>query len=105
MRGLLARFSRPQAPVVRRTTTGRVVAFYGAKGGVGTTTLAINTAIALHRELKHSVALVDANFQFGDHRVFLDLGLNQRSIIDAVEAQWHRRRHHEARHGPPRLGH
>ena len=40
------------------------------------TTLAINTAIALHRELKRSVALVDANLQFGDHRVFLDLGPN-----------------------------
>ncbi len=87
VRGLLARFSRPQAPVAPRPRTfGKVAAFYGAKGGVGTTTLAINSAIALHRELKRSVALVDANFQFGDHRVFLDLGLNQRSIVDAVEA-------------------
>lgn len=88
VRGLLARFGRsqPTPPAVRRNTNGKVVAFYGAKGGVGTTTLAINTAIALHRELKRSVALVDANFQFGDHRVFLDLGLNQRSIVDAVEA-------------------
>ena len=86
VRGLLARFSRPQAAVVRRQVFGRVHAYYGAKGGVGTTTLAINTAIALHRELKRSVALVDANFQFGDHRVFLDLGPDQRSIVDAVEA-------------------
>jgi pilus assembly protein CpaE len=86
VKGLLARFSRTQAPVVKRPTNGKVIAFYGAKGGVGTTTLAINSAIALHRELKHSVALIDANLQFGDHRVFLDLGPNQRSIIDAVEA-------------------
>jgi pilus assembly protein CpaE len=63
-----------------------VHAYYGAKGGVGTTTLAINTAIALHRELKRSVALVDANLQFGDHRVFLDLGPDQRSIVDAITA-------------------
>jgi pilus assembly protein CpaE len=86
VKGLLARFSRTQAPVIKRPTNGKVIAFYGAKGGVGTTTLAINSAIALHRELKHSVALIDANLQFGDHRVFLDLGPNQRSIIDAVEA-------------------
>jgi pilus assembly protein CpaE len=85
VRGLLARFARtPQA--TRKQTFGRVHAYYGAKGGVGTTTLAINTAIALHTELKRTVALVDANLQFGDHRVFLDMGTDQRSIVDAVEA-------------------
>jgi pilus assembly protein CpaE len=85
VRGLLARFARtPQAP--RKQTFGRVHAYYGAKGGVGTTTLAINTAIALHKHLNRSVALVDANLQFGDHRVFLDMGPDQRSIVDAVRA-------------------
>jgi pilus assembly protein CpaE len=87
VRGLLARFSRPQAAAAtKRSTFGRVHAYYGAKGGVGTTTLAINTAIALHRELHRSVALVDANFQFGDHRVFLDMPPLQRSIVDVVTA-------------------
>ncbi len=81
-RGLLARFGRVQPQ--RTATAGRVVAFYGAKGGVGTTTLAINTAIALRKELQRSVCLVDANLQFGDHRVFLDLGPDSRSIVDAV---------------------
>ena len=42
---------RPQGPV-RRPPLGRVQAYYGAKGGVGTTTLAINAAIALHREIE-----------------------------------------------------
>jgi pilus assembly protein CpaE len=65
---------------------GRVHAYYGAKGGVGTTTLAINTAIALHRDSKRSVVLVDANLQFGDHRVFLDLGPDKPSIVDACGA-------------------
>jgi len=83
VRGLLARFQRAQ-PQQRRAANGRIVAFYGAKGGVGTTTLAINTAIAAQRELKRSVCLVDANLQFGDHRVFLDLGPDSRSIVDAV---------------------
>ncbi|MEP7360155.1 MAG: response regulator [Chloroflexota bacterium] len=84
VRGLLARFGRSQAE--RRATGGQVVAFYGAKGGVGTTTLAINTAIALRKELNRSVALVDANLQFGDHRVFLDLSPDSRSIVDALSA-------------------
>src|SRR4051794_36903310 len=86
VRGLLARFTRPQVVQPKRQTFGKVHAYYGAKGGVGTTTLAINTAIALHRELKRSVALIDANLQFGDHRVFLDLGPDQRSIVDAITA-------------------
>ena len=73
-----------QAP--RKQTFGKVHAYYGAKGGVGTTTIAINTAIAMHKELNRSVALVDANLQFGDHRVFLDLGADQRSIVDAISA-------------------
>ncbi len=85
VRGLLARFARPQIGA-RPQAFGRIHAYYGAKGGVGTTTIAINTAIGLHRELKRSVALVDGNLQFGDHRVFLDMGLDQRSIIDAVTA-------------------
>jgi pilus assembly protein CpaE len=65
---------------------GRVLALYGAKGGVGTTTIAINAAIALHRELGRKVCLVDGNLQFGDHRVFLDLGLDKKSIVDIVTA-------------------
>lgn len=43
---------------------GRAIAFFGHQGGVGTTSLAINTAFALAGE-KRRVALVDANVQFG----------------------------------------
>ena len=65
-------------------TLGRLCLFYPAKGGVGTTTIAINTAIALARELRRRTALIDANLQFGDLRVFLDLGLDTPSIVNAV---------------------
>ena len=98
MRSLLARYKpdeqfmppTPQSgqltPVARaapkKRQPARVLLFYGAKGGVGTTTLAINTAIALHKELGKRVCLVDANLQFGDHRVFLDLGQDRMSIVD-----------------------
>ncbi len=85
IKSLLARFA-PKDVLVGRPPLGRVIAFYGAKGGVGTTTIAINAAIALHRELGRRVVLVDANFQFGDHRVFLDLGLDRKSIVDIVTA-------------------
>jgi pilus assembly protein CpaE len=85
IKSLLARFA-PRDSLVGRPPMGRVFAFYGAKGGVGTTTIAINAAIALHRELGRKVALVDGNLQFGDHRVFLDLGLDRKSIVDIVSA-------------------
>jgi pilus assembly protein CpaE len=85
IKSLLARFA-PKDLMVGRPPLGHVLAFYGAKGGVGTTTIAINVAIALQRELSRRVCLVDANLQFGDHRVFLDLGLDRKSIVDAVSA-------------------
>ena len=91
IRSLLARY-RPaeviETPVavVRRAApagrTARLILFYGAKGGVGTTTLAINTAIALHRDLGHRVCLIDGNIQFGDLRVFLDLPLDRMSMVE-----------------------
>jgi len=85
IRGLLSRFA-PSDETVAWAPSGHVLAFYGAKGGVGATTLAVNTAIALHRHLGRSVVLVDGNLQFGDHRVFLDLGLDRLSIVDVVSA-------------------
>lgn len=48
----------------------RVYSFFGAKGGVGTTTLAYNVAagiVALH----YRVALIDGSLQFGDLRGLL----------------------------------
>jgi pilus assembly protein CpaE len=85
IKSLLARFA-PRDALVGRPPLGRVLALNRAKGGVGTTTIAINAAIALHRELGRKVCLIDGNLQFGDHRVFLDLGLDRKSIVDIVTA-------------------
>ena len=84
MKSLIARFA-PSEALMGRPPMGRVHAYYGAKGGVGTTTIAINAAIAL-QGLGRRVCLVDGNLQFGDHRVFLDLGLDRKGIVDVVSA-------------------
>jgi len=59
---------------------GKIVMVYSPKGGAGTTTLAVNLAIALHND-ETRTALVDANLQFGDVAVFLnEQGKN--SVLD-----------------------
>src|SRR5262249_19890666 len=51
---------------------GKVITVYSPKGGAGCTMLATNLALALHtNEIK--VIIVDANLQFGDVGVFLNL--------------------------------
>jgi pilus assembly protein CpaE len=86
MRGLLSRFTGSDGASRARPPMGKMIAFYGAKGGVGATTIAINTAISLHNSLDRKVALVDAVLQFGDHRVFLDLGNDRKSVTDLMTA-------------------
>lgn len=70
---LIRRRSGPARLSVPPEIRGRVLAFFGCKGGVGTTTIAVNTAIALHRVTSKPVLLVDADFHFGDVGVQLDL--------------------------------
>jgi pilus assembly protein CpaE len=63
----------------------QVIAVFSPKGGAGRTTVATNLALALHRETGGSVCLVDANLQFGDVGVLLNLNPKNRSMLDAVE--------------------
>jgi pilus assembly protein CpaE len=82
---VLARRGRNGAQPEQRM--GRTCVFWGAKGGVGVTTLASNFAIALRRETGQRVALVDLNLHLGD--VAVALGLQARfTVADALkEAQ------------------
>ena len=50
----------------------RVVTVFGAKGGLGKTTIAANLAVKL-ASLHKKVALVDLDLQFGDAHIFLDI--------------------------------
>ena len=54
-------------------TVAPIVAFYSAKGGSGTTTLAVNTAAALARKFPRQVLLVDMAAPFGHAVLFADL--------------------------------
>jgi pilus assembly protein CpaE len=63
----------------------QVIAVFSPKGGSGRTTIATNLALALSKETGSRVCLVDANLQFGDVGVLLNLNPKNRSMLDAVE--------------------
>ncbi|MDH3503303.1 MAG: AAA family ATPase [Nitrospirota bacterium] len=55
-------------------TPGKVLAFFGGKGGVGTTSIAVNLAAAIKKGPNNpSVVLVDVNQHGGDLPLYLDL--------------------------------
>ncbi len=63
---------------------GRIVAFVGAKGGVGTTTLAVNTTTTLARSAASEVLMVDLHTGSGDASLFL--GAEPRfTVVDVLE--------------------
>ena len=63
---------------------GQVFAFVGAKGGVGTSTLAVNTAAALHKQTKSPALMIDLHLVHGDAALFF--GSDPRfSVVDAIE--------------------
>jgi pilus assembly protein CpaE len=81
---LRSAIGRLMATHTSTVTAGRAYAFLGAKGGVGTTTVAVNVATALARLDPNSTLVVDLHVTNGDAAVFL--GAEPRfSIVDAME--------------------
>jgi pilus assembly protein CpaE len=70
-----------QAPQNFATAGGTVITVFGAKGGIGKTTIATNLASALVRETGQSVALVDMDTRFGDVAIMMDIPVD-RNIAD-----------------------
>jgi pilus assembly protein CpaE len=62
---------------------GGVTAFIDAKGGVGSTTLAVNVAHVLAEKYKAEVLIIDFDLQFGDVAVSLDLHPRS-TVLDAL---------------------
>jgi pilus assembly protein CpaE len=78
-------------PATRATSSdkkkagGRLLAFMGAKGGTGVTTLACNFAVALAQEPGESTLLIDLDIPLGD--AALNLGIiAEYSTINALQA-------------------
>jgi pilus assembly protein CpaE len=70
-------------PEAQPEESGRVIAVFGPKGGVGRTTVATNVAIALKTLADKRVALVDCSLVFGDVGIMLNLTGNT-TISDII---------------------
>ena len=65
------------------TWMSQIITIFGAKGGLGKTTIAVNLAVKLAQYNK-KVALVDLDLQFGDVNIFLDIDTND-TILELVQ--------------------
>ncbi len=72
------------ARAITRSMAGHAVAVLGAKGGVGSTTVAVNLATAIRQASGRPTLLLDLHLAHGDTAVFM--GVDPRfSVLDALE--------------------
>ena len=76
------RKNRKKAPTL--SSKPKAIAVYSPKGGIGTTTIAVNLAVMMHQLTGKRVALLDLDLQSSDIGVMLDLKLNN-TISDIVQ--------------------
>ncbi|MEX0800452.1 MAG: AAA family ATPase [Dehalococcoidia bacterium] len=83
--GVLEQEERRQARIAGEVdepvASGTVVTVFGAKGGIGKTTISTNLATALVHKSNQSVVLVDLDTRFGDVAILMDIPV-ERSIAD-----------------------
>ena len=71
-------------PAATASESGKIIAFFSPKGGVGRTTIATNLAVALHQSTGKSVVLVDGSLPFGDIAVILNMSPKAKTIADLI---------------------
>jgi pilus assembly protein CpaE len=82
----LARLDRRwSASIGRPQNTGKILSFFSAKGGVGTTTLAVHLAMFLIRSSGKRVLLVDNHAQLGHVALYLGMDGSHHHFYDLVQ--------------------
>jgi pilus assembly protein CpaE len=75
-------FKNKKRPTESKSARGTIISLFATKGGIGTTTVAANLAVALAQRDRKTL-LLDLNFQMGESILHLDLPIRY-SIADAV---------------------
>jgi len=81
---LIKRFRTTQGAESAPKRGGKVILFLHGKGGVGCTTLAVNSAVALAATTIYRVTLLDLNLEFGNAPMLLNL-TPERTLADLAE--------------------
>jgi len=68
----------------QRSNAGSIITVAGSSGGVGTTSIAVNLAVALASKPEHSVVLIDLDLALGDADVFLDM-IPDYTLLDVAQ--------------------
>ncbi len=68
----------------RKSKAGSIIAVAGSSGGVGTTSFAVNIAVALAAQPGRSVALVDLDLSLGDADVLMDT-IPEYTLLDVAQ--------------------
>ncbi len=77
--------SPPSNPATEEDqSSAKVISVFGAKGGIGKTTIAVNLAVELAKTKSAEVLLLDFDLQFGDIASFLNL-VPKRTITDLAQ--------------------
>jgi pilus assembly protein CpaE len=75
---------RWSSTVSRPHNSGKILSFFGAKGGVGTTTLAVHLAMFLTRGFGKKVLLIDNHAQLGHVALYLGMDGSNHHFYDLV---------------------
>ena len=68
----------------QRSNSGSIITVAGSSGGVGTTSIAVNLAVALASRPERNVVLIDLDLALGDADVFLDM-IPDYTLLDVAQ--------------------
>jgi pilus assembly protein CpaE len=77
--------NRWSANIARPANSGKILSFFGAKGGVGTTSLAVHLAMFLVRSFGKKVLLIDNHPQLGHVVLYLGMDGSNHHFYDLVQ--------------------
>jgi CheY-like chemotaxis protein/MinD-like ATPase involved in chromosome partitioning or flagellar assembly len=88
IRAALRAYSSDSDTALHSQPHGKVLGFIGAKGGVGTTTVAVNAALSLVKQ-EHSVVLAELNSYAGTvaAQLGVDTGINLGPLLDCKDVE------------------
>ena len=72
----------------RNPDEGKIIAVFSAKGGTGKSTITVNLAVAIASKTGAKVGIIDANLQFGDIALLLNI-LPKATMADLVKDMEH----------------